>query len=1232
MSLFRTGGGGPSSSLGPGPDAVGSASGAGKFDLAPPNLDNPFGALGDAADSVSSLVGGVAGLIGSIGVPNSDINLGGALRIPTDAAANLAGAAGNVLGAVGGIKLPYLGNDPTRTGATLGDIPGEMGKVISFPEQAIEGAVASIRAQNRIGLSENEQHMLDNGASPDLVAKEMLGRGAGFVDNPVANLAGSIFLDPTTYLGGAVFKGVEALGVGEHAVQAAVKAGVAESIGTGIYEVAGHAIPAGGQRALDQMAGEAMYGIIDSVGSKHINNLVRLASEVSPEYGQSLMRGFSDTAAQYIPEVAKNHLMQEAGVRQGDQVLRNTAELTGGKVRQYAGGMLVMGKDRVRRDVMTLADRVAPTFAEVRGTAERKALAADLLQRATGMDAVDAVAIIDKAVGKGAPDMQMLRTLHAGAYGRFGRAVDTVMENMTPEEWKAFGTTRRMTAMAYDTLSHEDGKGLQQALAAGYKRTSAAGKELFHRGAPARKAPEAEHAAYAAAKEAAVTAARAAVNRYSLFSDLRGIVSDDLLVQKVRDRVQGYVSGNLLPRELRPAAEGTGAARKTSDRLPQAIKNLLDTQGDHGYRLGFQPEGDQTVISTFAGDELVKPFVPFATDVPNLSIKPPIVRAFEGATRGIQYSKIINTARLSLIEGGAQHGATEHEMGQFFNGVVNAATDLGIGVRGLPQTAYKEGTKIMASYEAIAADAWGLPRLEAFKAQGGDLTSLVMKAFEGNWKEVGITQKISGKAKTMFPTVVPGIAEDIYPKFRFRYDPIFLQQERIESPFLGALRGVKPIYTEAGAKAAMADGKRLYPLVVQDATANGGIANVLDAGAEFLAIQGRAATGGALARNRLGGILNSVMPNAKDIIDRKTANMVQQVITEHPDAFKELLDDINPSLWTIMEHEYGTVGDVAATTRAYIEERWALQTPEKVAEVIDAAKPAFDSGMGSEMKAFLDADKAWQQGVRDWIKANPGKGLAAAAEDPGIAALRDARTAAAADLPARAAEQVPAEPLKVEVKTNPHIVSSADEETIWQAYRESMLRSYDQAHTTHYFASSRNFVERSINHPYLGLYPFSYMMKVGREYARFLLARPFGLKAPLAGYAAAAHVQRQIIEQEQYDPENFGQFMKDNAAALYLFDILLPGLPTDLPANAPATVRHAADMQNSGQGFDLNAFAANSPADAFGNIGIGRDVSAVFGSSTRQGAVGNIAGDIAGLLDVAQKQFDGIFGGPSHQP
>jgi hypothetical protein len=133
------------------------------------------------------------------------------------------------------------------------------------------------------------------------------------------------------------------------------------------------------------------------------------------------------------------------------------------------------------------------------------------------------------------------------------------------------------------------------------------------------------------------------------------------------------------------------------------------------------------------------------------------------------------------------------------------------------------------------------------------------------------------------------------------------------------------------------------------------------------------------------------------------------------------------------------------------------------------------------------------------------------------------------------------------------------EEAVYEAAQLALSRAEENAFTLHYYKRGRSLVERSINHPYFGLYPASYMWgKVLPELMRFLMVKPFGLDAPLGGLLLANNIYRQTLMQQQYN-EDFRKTMLDNTDAFHMLSLLLPASPWEVPVNAPLWMRRFAE-------------------------------------------------------------------------
>jgi hypothetical protein len=182
------------------------------------------------------------------------------------------------------------------------------------------------------------------------------------------------------------------------------------------------------------------------------------------------------------------------------------------------------------------------------------------------------------------------------------------------------------------------------------------------------------------------------------------------------------------------------------------------------------------------------------------------------------------------------------------------------------------------------------------------------------------------------------------------------------------------------------------------------------------------------------------------------------------------------------------------------------------------------------------------------------------------------------------------------------------EERIYRAFEHVYETSLKEANKITYFNPERTFFERTVNHPFLGFYPYSYMYKkILPEMINFLFKKPFGYQAPGAGFQAYMHV-RDYFENQMETDYTFRKFMEDNDEVAFLITQMFPGVPWDISAMPPSYVRAvAASVGGKDKDYTMEDFLA-------------RDV---FGSVTKLGPLGSIPS----TLGAAQQIINNVGGG-----
>lgn len=214
-----------------------------------------------------------------------------------------------------------------------------------------------------------------------------------------------------------------------------------------------------------------------------------------------------------------------------------------------------------------------------------------------------------------------------------------------------------------------------------------------------------------------------------------------------------------------------------------------------------------------------------------------------------------------------------------------------------------------------------------------------------------------------------------------------------------------------------------------------------------------------------------------------------------------------------------------------------------------------------------------------------------------------------------------------QIATDPQVIEAFDdaavrlitehgsEERVYRAFQEAYSVALKQAQITTYANLERSLFERTINHPFLGFYPYSYMFKkILPEMVEFLFKRPFGAMAPGAGYQAYAHV-REYVEHQVETDYFFRKTLQDNNEVGFLVSQLFPGLPWDIAAVPPAYLRNIVLSTAGGRDKEYNLLEDL----------IGRDI-------VTRGARFGLPNTIANTAGAANQLITELSGGNKPKP
>ena len=609
--------------------------------------------------------------------------------------------------------------------------------------------------------------------------------------------------------------------------------------------------------------------------------------------------------------------------------------------------------------------------------------------------------------------------------------------------------------------------------------------------------------------------------------------------------------------------------------LPSALSDWRARNSEFGYELGFAPKDGWKSIVDADGEVIMSdPFVHFVSDVDPVTMRNPLGRFMDSLTRGTTQTVIVQESRERMVDFIVRNGVpvSPNEIRAVHKQILEEAADRGLTPRALAGEKSRGGPL----YDDIFRRTLPPDAYEALR-QKYDPTYVVMQAFKGNWQTVGLTQKLTGAAKALPQGggMIAKLTEALYPKARFTYRPTFQMQEVIESPVFNALRGV----TDREVADDLVDAYRALseqPEFRYLTEAN------------FLNIAGLRRTEEFMGANTAVGRATARFSN---IAARKETARIRQTMYEHGEDFQEAVQKINPRYWKAMEEAYGTT-DARIIADRFLAERMALAGDPKAAmDLIDEAT--------ASLKSTLD----------DAV-IRPGEEAASQAANVKVGVLNGGSAASGGAM-----------------KVEGALPSSASD-IVLQAFKDSFREASNRAFQTHFFNPQRGWLERTLNHPYLGLYPLSYMWgKVLVEFSRFLIKRPFGMNAPGLGLANLERVQQAYLGALADDPE-FASYIEENEDAIYFANLLFPGNPVNMTVNAPAWARHVTEDAAAGKlkdpGKTITREVVDSGSYAFGPI---HDATSI--QKTASDLV-DIGSDIFAQLTKAAQQYDGQF--PSGAP
>jgi hypothetical protein len=610
-----------------------------------------------------------------------------------------------------------------------------------------------------------------------------------------------------------------------------------------------------------------------------------------------------------------------------------------------------------------------------------------------------------------------------------------------------------------------------------------------------------------------------------------------------RDSIFEYLNKikNRTVRELNEKERTAIVAEAAKDQGIAQIRNVEQRLLAMGYRLGLAPEDGLVSVRSLVTDhhgrekiaEVLTPFSDmidnvdtnlkgtgeFDKAIANETLRPTkLGRVWSSLTReyGSEITKnnIVERFVTNMV---SKTGISVNASRRIMSRVTSLAAEKGIQ----PKALFLDKTEVEKIFREEMGDAYG-----RLADSGTNPIKMVVDAAAGDYAVAGLTSGFTGRVKAIFPEITV-ITDRLYPEARFgRLNPFFnLVLERSETNIMNIVHNVQKEVAIEGLgdiKGAILRKAHLDPRNVNREINDGTMRMRARASRSMTAAVEASPTFKERVANRIlalktGGVRAATdglvtkegVKSAFSIDGVKAAKEVARDIMSDQFAAREILDNIN------------------------------RMAPGKLNEL------ASHYGVTS-------ADQVAERLIADYLlQADP---------------IRFAQVVKAEGKMARSlAEQA----LK-EVGVNGQAARDIAASTI-AAYETALLRGSRAADKAQYFSSHRSWLERSLNHPFLGVYPYSYMtQKAIPGLLKIMFKTPVGknVYAPALGYYTWDKVVEEVNNSINSDRGLISDIVT-NDALLYLLTTLLPVTPDGMGFNMPAWIRRGV-IQPGAKGTELN--------------------------------------------------------------
>lgn len=575
--------------------------------------------------------------------------------------------------------------------------------------------------------------------------------------------------------------------------------------------------------------------------------------------------------------------------------------------------------------------------------------------------------------------------------------------------------------------------------------------------------------------------------------------------------------------------------------LPDAFKELLPALDATGlYRFGVAPENGVIRRLSWVSDQygqryLTRQASPFVDTLDHVQVSAVDARVAKNRVIPNSFDRLADKLR--------KYGP-EVVRNNYIQRFVTKMTAKGISVREAEQImlevsnlAYKKETSVQGLWfeqtdiEKIFERVLGRERFEQYIATNRPIND-ILEAAAGDVSVVGLTTGFTGRAKAWRP-VIGAVANRLYPLFRFgKGNPIFQRiLEPIETRIMKLVDDVRVEYRREWLETT--DSEMMRKMFIDNRTVNTEVSDGLYYNREA------AANATLAAAQESKGFVDNVNRAVRNAARGAQWNVV------------------NPL-------EYKRVSMVA-TANQLANREWYNAMSKYAPEFMPLLAKHWGVNNADDLTTLLLEDIM--------VAANPAA----------LEARLGAEASKTAGLYAKALTDIGMEPSKAR-----EIAAVA-----YGVWSDSLVRATRIADKMQYFASQRSWFERSINHPVLGIYPYSYMTQKAIPAVLTLMFAPRinGWVHPGLGFVNYTRFKEMVVENAESN-EDFISAIVRSPELGYALNIMIPAMPENLGFSAPGWIRRSILRPAlQGQGAQLSKAPEELAKSLIGGTFIGQAAS-----------------------------------------